>query len=238
MSITPSTLTSAMSTTDAASYATASITPAANRLVLLAIESRIAVGVAGGPQTPTATGCGLTWVTVVVKTGYNGAGTPNRKLTLLRGMGASPSTGAITIDFNAETQTHCGHSVIEFSDTNQTGTHGSGAIVQTASADDGGVLGTEATTTFAANISDANNLTYAWALNTGPSTITAGSGFTSHHTGTESEHGTYFMAETKTAAKTANCTWPVVNSWTIVAAELAVSPPTRPFYQVTSMLRW
>lgn len=238
MAITPSTLTSALSTTDATSYATASITPTANRLVLLAIESRIAVGVAGGPQTPTATGCGLTWVTVATQTGYSGAGTPNRKITILRAMGSSPSSGAVTIDFNAETQTHCGHSVIEFSDTNQTGTNGSGAIVQTAGANENGVNGTEATVTLASNISDENNITYAWALNTGPATITAGSGFTIHHSGSESEHGTYFVAETKTNSKTANCTWTGNNSWIIISAELAVSPPTRPFSQVVSGLRW
>ena len=82
----PVSLTSGSSATDATSYATASITPTANKLVLLAVFNRVAAGTA---NAPTATGCGLTWVQVATSLGT----TALRRLTLFRALGSAPSAG-------------------------------------------------------------------------------------------------------------------------------------------------
>lgn len=204
------------------SYSTSSVSPVDTQLALLAVENRIATGVSGGPQTPTVSGCNLTWVQVATLLG-SGA-TPNRRATLFRAFGPDPTTGQLTISFGSETQTHCGYALMQFANTLRTGANGSGAIVQSATANDGGVLGTTATVTLASAPSSPNNLTYAFAYNTGPATITAGTGFTIWQTGSESENGTYFITETQLAAQTASCTWTGNNSWFILAVELAAAP--------------
>jgi len=49
-------------------------------------------------------------------------------------MGASPSSGAVTIDFSSQTQFACAWSIVEFSDVDTSGSHGAGAIVQSVTA--------------------------------------------------------------------------------------------------------
>lgn len=58
-------LTSGADTTDAISFTTASITPGANRLILLVVQ----VASTNPAPTPTVTGNGLTWVEVVGREG-------------------------------------------------------------------------------------------------------------------------------------------------------------------------
>lgn len=122
--ITPIVLTSGSSTTDGAtSPPTASITPTANRPILAVVDSANA----GGPNIATATGNGLTWQNVGSVLYASGT----RRITVLRSLGASPTTGAITFDFAAQSQTSFAWCVIEFDGADITGTNGSGAIVQT-----------------------------------------------------------------------------------------------------------
>src|SRR5687767_13823040 len=121
MAVTATALTGAMNNVDQSSYATASITPTANRLILCFVQSR-----ASSAAVPTLTGCGLTWVQV--STGANS--TTALRLTLFRAMGAAPSTGALTIDFGGQVQANCSWSVVEFDGVDTSGTNGSGAIVQ------------------------------------------------------------------------------------------------------------
>jgi hypothetical protein len=218
-------LANAMDTVDGTSYATASITPTANRLILVFTEQRIAAGVAGGPVTPTASGNSLTYTQVATQIGP-GAST-NRRFTIFRALGAAPSAGVLTISTGAETQTHLSHVVLECSGVPTTGTNGSGAVVQSKTTNDGGGYGTTATITLDAAPSNATNLTIGYGLNTGPATITAGSGYTSLATGSESEYGTYYMAEYKANAQTANMSWTGANSWFIGALELATALPGR-----------
>lgn len=110
------------SSTDTSSYATASFTPTANRLVLVMVINTKATAA----DTCTLSGNGMTWVELT-NTAY--AATLSR-ITLFRGMSASPSAGALTATFGA-TQTSAIIRVIEVSNTDTTGSNGSGAIVQT-----------------------------------------------------------------------------------------------------------
>jgi len=81
-------------------YATASVTPTANNIVLVTLSSRLAAG--NGPLALTAvSGDGLTWVNwASVDYGVaQGTGFKNR-LEIWCGVGASPSTGALTLTYS------------------------------------------------------------------------------------------------------------------------------------------
>jgi hypothetical protein len=123
---TPSTLTSGFATVDATSFATASITPAANQ----PIYAFYASSSAATTGEPTATGNGLTWVRVVTRL----IGANNRRLTLFRAAGAAPSAGAVTFDSGVQTQTTGVWWVGQFAQADTSGTNGSGATVQSNSA--------------------------------------------------------------------------------------------------------
>lgn len=122
--ITVSSLTASSSTADATSFATASVSPGANRLILAVIST--AAGSA--PNAPTATGNGLTWSQVATNNYVAG----NRRVTVLRAMGSSPSSGAITFDFAGQTQTSAVWSIVQLTNVNTSGSGGSGAIVQSS----------------------------------------------------------------------------------------------------------
>lgn len=118
-------LADAGSTTDGASIATASITPLANQVVYAAVSAFSAVSL----QVPTASGCNLTWVAVA-----NVDLDANRKLTVFRAQGASPTAGAVTFDFGGVTQTSFRWSIIQFAGADTSGTNGSGATPQSQTA--------------------------------------------------------------------------------------------------------
>ncbi len=177
MAISAAHLTTNQNGSAATSYSTASITPSANKLILIAVGSQVSSGTV---NTPTISGNGLTWEQVATKP--QSTGSVFRRLTVFRAMGGSPSTGAITMDFAGQSQIRCGWSVSEFDGVDTTGTNGSGAVVQSASNDvtDSGSA-TSLTVTLGA-FGSADNATYG-AIRFGASSttfnLTEGSGFTS-----------------------------------------------------------
>lgn len=148
-------LTSGTATTEPAT--TASVTPGANRLQLLAAV----VSTTSGANPPvdgrlSVTGAGLTWV-------QEGAGrlyALRRMLYLFRALGASPSSGSLTLDyspFGGETFQEIAWSLVEANGVDTSGTNGSGAVAGTATAEQGG--GTSVTTTITGT-PVANDATY------------------------------------------------------------------------------
>ena len=138
MAITNASLTSGTNTTDATSFTTASITPTANQLVIATV-----VNTAATAGTPTLSGNGLTWVQIDTQL----VAASGVRTTMFRTMGASPSSGAVTIDFGADTQTGCAWAIDAFAGIDTSGTNGSGAVVQSAK---GAVDATSITVTLAA----------------------------------------------------------------------------------------
>lgn len=128
MSITLAALGTINASTDAASFASGSFTPTANRLVLAFVGSTRS---GATPSAPTLSGNGLTWEQIGSIAG-NTEATPRSRLTLFRAMGASPTTGAVTVDFSGETQQNCVASIFEMAGIDTGGSHGSGAIVQSS----------------------------------------------------------------------------------------------------------
>ncbi len=162
------------STTPASSYNTSSISPAANNLILLAVTARRADSTQ--PVAPTVTGNGLTWVKIA-EIAWDTGGTSRKNTFLFRAMGASPSPGAVTINFGTQNITLPNWEIDQASGVDTSGTNGSGAVVQSAVNKD--ETNASVTVTLAA-FGNANNATYG-AFASDDNTLggfTAGSGFT------------------------------------------------------------
>lgn len=174
--ITATNLTTGTDTSGGSSSTTASISPSSKRLVLISINSR--TNITTDPNQPTVTGAGLTWVAVnsIV---YDTTSASRKRITVLRGMADSPSSGALTIDFGGQNQTNVCWTVSQFSGVDTSGTNGSGAIVQSATAKDETLTTGTLTVTLAA-FSSLDNSTFGAFASDGASTnaFTAGSGFT------------------------------------------------------------
>jgi len=166
--ITYSTLTSGNSTADATSYNTAPITPLSNKLILVFVSSRYGSAEA---NTPTLSGNSLTWTEITHR--YS---TPrNGKVTAFRAIGI-PSSGAITIDFDGQTQQNCHWAVLQLDGVVVTGTNASDAVVQTGT-DAPGDGSTTASITLSA-ISLSTNAVFGEITKCDENDITPGSGFT------------------------------------------------------------
>lgn len=170
MAITAVNLTQFNSDTDATSYATSSISPGANKLILATVTS----SKGSTPDVPTLSGNGLTWVQITTNN-YDNTGT-QRTMTMFRALGSSPTSGAVTASF-AGTQTACTIIIDEISGIDTSGTNGSGAIVQSATNAEASMASSTFTVTLAA-FSSVNNATYGAFSNGDATTPSAGTGFT------------------------------------------------------------
>ena len=198
---------------DAQNYVTASVSPTANRLELLTVTSYPQSGAAG----PTGvTGNGLTWV----QEGATIAGGNGDYETKWRAMGASPSSGAITITHGV-TQFACAWSLDESSaEVDTTGTNGSGACLQskTGAANTGGGGG-DLTITLDNALGSPNNVTHG-GFGANISTLSAGSGFTL--LGSDSAGAAKTLSDYKTNSTTAVAH---ISAWTIggIATEVKMA---------------
>lgn len=172
----------------ATSLTTASKTPTANTLQLLAVWNQDATP-DEDPVNPTVTGCDLTWVSVATQEMCPYAAlTTCARVTIFRALGAAPATGALTISFGG-VSSYGTYSWVEVPGTKITGANGADAIVQSA----GNFLaasGTSLTATLGAFANPLNGI-FAMFGNTFPSggSATVGSGFTLVHTLTRAGYG-------------------------------------------------
>ena len=171
---TPTSLTTGNDTDGGSGATTSSVSPTGNNLLLLTVVSRTAIST--DPNEPTATGNGLTWV-VEKSVVYDATSSTRRRVTVFRTMGASPSSGAITIDFGGQAQTDVLWSLDQVSGVDTSGTNGSGAVVQSVSNFDNSATTNTVTVTLAA-FSSANNITYGAFGFDGGAPTTAGTSFT------------------------------------------------------------
>lgn len=118
MALVGSLLTSGTDTGNVASYATASVTPTSNALILLGIRVS---GTNPAPLISTVSGNGITYTQV----GKNADGAST--CYIFRGMAASPSAGAITIT-TAASETACSWYVFQFTGAETSGVNGANAV--------------------------------------------------------------------------------------------------------------
>ncbi len=168
MAITSNLLTSDGDNDNLTVYTTISVAPASNELLLLAVIS----AKSGGGEVPdSVTGNGLTWVQIA--TVLN-----NKRVTLYRAMGASPSSGVLTITFPSE-QTGCMWNLSEYgTDIDTTGSNGSGATGSDANIVTNTADSVTALTVTLAAFSDAGNATFGAFGTPAQATFTEGTGFT------------------------------------------------------------
>jgi hypothetical protein len=213
MALSVTALTSGSSTSNATSYATNSVTPSANALVLVCFQFRRG---AGPLTSPTVTGNDLTWEQVenATSTTLNA-----RRVYMYRSLGASPSAGAITMDAGAETEENCIWSVFEITGVDTSGTNGSGAIVQDTENSVGQGDATSATLTLSA-FGSANNMAVGMFAHFANEATTEGSGFTEIHDVTFAESATGLQTEYKLNDVSVDASWTTNTDWLGIAVEV------------------
>lgn len=195
-SITAANLTSGVQATSATSANTASISPGANKLdVVFVAWKRTGANV----DIPTVSGAGGTWVEINHFTNNDGASI--RGVAMFRDISASPGSGALTITFS-EAKDNFGWSVDEFTGTDISGTHGSGAIVQDTENSQNGTF-TGFTLTLSA-LGSANNVAYGGIRQGGTGAVTKGGSFTELSNNT---NGNIWEAEWAINQTAVNWTW-------------------------------
>ncbi|HET7250020.1 MAG TPA: Ig-like domain-containing protein, partial [Gemmatimonadales bacterium] len=110
-------------------YTTASIAPAPNALITIAVLMRRSSGVI----SPSITGGGMAKWDVVANTDFDTQGTPTKRLIVFRALSASPGSGPITITFTSSVS-NVQWVVSQWDGVETGGTNGAGAIVQFGSA--------------------------------------------------------------------------------------------------------
>jgi Bacterial Ig-like domain (group 1)/Invasin, domain 3 len=168
--ITQTLLTSGHDPANSKVYTTASIAPASNALVTIAVTTHQASAAA---PSPVVTGGGMSSWVVVATAAYGGA-TPLDRVTVYRAMSASPGSGPITITSSA-TVSNCQWIVSQWSGVDPSGTNGAGAIGQTLAVSGEGVNGLTATL---AAFGSASNVGYGvFGLTSNATDAAPGSGF-------------------------------------------------------------
>ena len=149
------------------SATTQSISPGANQLILAWVASTATPN----PGYPALSGNGLTWVGVSTAVG--------NRISLFRAMGASPTAGPVTIDFGSSTQKSIAWSIVGFSGVDTSGTNGSGAVRQPASAFNAAAGPSGLTITLVSAIGSGNATAGGFQNDGAPAaSISSGAGYT------------------------------------------------------------
>ena len=218
-SIAQTLLTAGSDITNQKVYTTASIAPAANALVTVAVIGHTSTAASA---SPTITGGGMTaWVEVATIT-FNTIGTPLKRMSIFRAMSAAPGSGPITISFPT-TESNAAWIVSQWTGVDQTGTNGSGAIVQTATNGADAVSSIGATL---AALGSANNVAYGVVGTNGSALgINPGSGFTEISEQKPAEGTSTILEALFAANQTApSASWSGTFAAAILAVEIKAGP--------------
>lgn len=166
---------------DGGNTSTASITPTANALVLLAVSS----GDTAAATAPSGvTGCNLTWVKIA-DVNEDEVGTGDINMSLWRAQGASPTTGTLSITW-ADAPQNSIWTVVEYTGV-PVGNNGADAIEQFVTE---GLFASETANSAAFSVAPSNTsaIFAAFGKNSTSAVPTAGSGYTA--IGTANDDGT------------------------------------------------
>lgn len=111
-------------------YTTASIAPAANALITVAVLGHNS---SAAPASPALLGGGMTGWTVVSSVTFDGVTTPHKRLTIYRALSAAPGAGPLTITFSGSVS-NCQWIVVQWNGVDPSGVNGAGAIGQVGAA--------------------------------------------------------------------------------------------------------
>jgi hypothetical protein len=168
--ITHSLLTAANDPANKNIYTTASIAPAPNTLVTIALLSHRVTGVI----SPTVSGGGMASWTLVTSVDFDPLSLPGRRLSIYRALSPSPGSGPITFNFSNALR-NLEWIVSQWDGVETSGVNGAGAIVQSGSNRADAVSGLSVSL---APFGNPNNVAYgAFGVNSEVLTITPGTGF-------------------------------------------------------------
>lgn len=225
MPVTATHLTDGVSSASPTAPATASVSPTQNRLQLLLVN--VTRGDSTNPAQPSSvTGCGLTWV-LVDSSQYDAAGLGRGSAFLYRALG-TPTTGAVTITLGY-TASFVAWTWDEFGSVNNSGTNGSGAIVQNAKATG---TGNSPSVTLSA-FGSTDNATYGGLAHrdANGATFTAGTGFTElGENGTTSTQRVFAASEWRNDNDTSvdGTVTSGADGWAMFAVEIKYAAPSAP----------
>ena len=111
-------------------YTTASIAPAPNTLITVAVMGHRSPTAAAAP---VLSGGGMTSWDQVASVTFDSLAVPFKRITIFRAMSASPGSGPLTITF-PQTQSNAQWIISQWDGVDLSGVNGAGAIVQTGSA--------------------------------------------------------------------------------------------------------
>jgi hypothetical protein len=170
--ITPTLLTVGNNIVNQKIYTTASIAPAPNALITVAVMGHNSTSAVA---SPTLSGGGMTAWTEVASITFDAVATPHKRLTIYRAMSPAPGSGPLTITWSSS-QSHCQWIVSQWTGVDASGVNGAGAIGQTGSTRADLVNGL--TVTLGA-LGDVNNVAYGvFGVRQNVVAVTPGPGFT------------------------------------------------------------
>ena len=169
--ITHTLLTSGVVLTNQNTTTTASIAPAPNTLVTIAVLSHRSTATI----SPIVTGGGMPSWDLVASVDFDTLELPHRRLTIYRAMSASPGSGPITFKFTNQVS-NLEWIISQWAGVETSGVNGAGAIVQTGSARANAVNGLGVALAPFGN--SANVALGAFGVNSQAAVITPAAGFT------------------------------------------------------------
>jgi uncharacterized protein YjiK len=195
-------LTSGNHITNQSVFTTASISPAPNALITVAVLGHNSTSAA---PSPTLSGGGMSAWTEVATITFDALALPLKRMTVFRAMSASPGSGPITITFS-KAQSNAQWIVSQWQGVDISGVNGAGAIVQTGSTRADVVSGLTLTL---APFGNENNVAYGvFGVRSSVPAVTPGAGFTeiAEHASAESPPSA-LQAQWRSNDNTIDATW-------------------------------
>lgn len=218
---------SVSSSTGAASFATGSHTPAANRLLVAVVVNDRS---AGTPTLPTVSGNGLTWellkdpTTLADATIVRATANQSRTSIFAALTGASPSAGAVTADFGGVTQIACVISVFEVEIDGGVPASVAAAVRQVKTGDDGGSTATSGSITLDTAMLSTGRGVAAFTHHANEATTHRASWTEIHDLSHGAPtRGVDTQMRTDAAESTASATWATASNWAGLFVELKQS---------------
>jgi hypothetical protein len=206
---------------------TASIAPAANALVTVAVLGHN--GTTAAPS-PTVSGGGMAAWTQVSTVTFDGVATPHKRLTVFRALSASPGSGPLRITFTTM-EANCEWIVSQWTGVETSGTNGGNAIAQAASARGDNVTGL--VVTLGAFATPGNVAYGTFGVRRSTAGITPGAGFTEIAERPSGETPPSDLeAERSTGDRTIDAQWSKANGGAIGLEIKAASPSSNPVASV------
>ena len=197
-------------------YTTASIAPAANTLITVAVLGHNSTA---APPSPTVTGGGMTSWTVVSSVTFDGVATPHKRLTVYQALNAAPGSGPLTITWTSSVS-NCQWIVTQWS--------GATGVAQNGTAQADAATGLTVNLAVFAN---SNDVAYGvFGVAKAAPAVTPGSGFTLNaEQGSLESPAADLASESATNLASVVATWGSANAGAIaleIAAGQSGPPPT------------